>query len=101
MRRRDNGASSQDLEETMSQLVFDDDMARQLEAVCRTRDVLRRRQLVRDALDATPGERILDVGSRAGFCAIALLERVGAEGSVVGLSSSAQSDSVRLTPREG
>lgn len=74
----------------MSQLVFDEDMARQLEAVYRTRDVLRRRQLVRDALGAAPGERILDVGCGAGFYAVELLERVGAEGSVVGVDNSPQ-----------
>ena len=74
----------------MSQLVFDEDMARQLEAVYRTRDVLRRRQLVREALGAAPGERLLDVGCGAGFYAVELLERVGAEGSVVGVDNSPQ-----------
>jgi hypothetical protein len=39
----------------MSQLVFDDDLANQLETLYRTRDVLRRRQLVREALEAAPG----------------------------------------------
>jgi arsenite methyltransferase len=74
----------------MSQLVFDEDMARQPEAVYRTRDVLRRRQLVRDALAAAPGQRILDVGCGAGFYAVELLERVGAEGSVAGVDNSPQ-----------
>jgi arsenite methyltransferase len=83
-------ASSQGWEETMSQLVFDEDMARQLDAIYRTRDVLRRRQLVRDALDATPGERILDIGCGPGFYAVELLEQVGAEGSVVGVDNSPQ-----------
>jgi arsenite methyltransferase len=52
--------------------------------------VLRRRQLVRDALGTAPGERILDVGCGAGFYAVELLERVGAEGSVVGVDNSPQ-----------
>ena len=36
----------------MSQLVFDDDLANQLEALYRTGDVLRRRRLVGEALGA-------------------------------------------------
>ena len=35
----------------MSQIAFDSRIAEQLEAMYRRRDVLRRRQLVRDALD--------------------------------------------------
>ena len=46
----------------MSQLVFDEALANQLEALYRTRDVLRRRRLVGDALAVAPGERVLDVG---------------------------------------
>jgi len=38
-------------------------------------DVLRRRQLVRDALGVTPGERVLDVGCGPGFYVAELLER--------------------------
>jgi SAM-dependent methyltransferase len=53
-----------------------------------TRDVLRRRQLVHDALGAAPGERILDVGCGPGFYVAELLERVGSDGSVVGIDSS-------------
>jgi arsenite methyltransferase len=74
----------------MSQLVFDEEMARQLEGVYRTRDVLRRRRLVADALAVAPGERILDVGCGPGFYAVELLEQVGAEGSVVGVDTSPQ-----------
>ena len=46
----------------MSQLAYDEALAAQMETLYRTRDVLRRRRLVREALEATPGERILDVG---------------------------------------
>ena len=38
----------------MSQLVFDDRLAAQLETLYRTRDVLRRRRLVREALRPAP-----------------------------------------------
>jgi len=85
----------------MSQLVFDEDMARQLETVYRTRDVLRRRQLVRDALGAAPGERILDVGCGPGFYAVELLQQVGPEGSVVGIDRSPQMLAVAVRRCEG
>ena len=72
----------------MSQLEFDESTARQLEVLYRTRDVMRRQQLVSDAVGAAPGDRILDVGSGPGFYVAELLEQVGSEGSVVGLDSS-------------
>ena len=74
----------------MSQLVFDDDLANQLETLYRTRDVLRRRRLVREALGAAPGERVLDVGCGPGFYVAELLSQVGATGSVVGVDASPQ-----------
>ncbi len=74
----------------MSQLVFDDDAARQLETLYRTRDVRRRRALVGAALAVAPGERVLDVGCGPGFYVEELLEAVGPSGSVVGLDGSPQ-----------
>jgi SAM-dependent methyltransferase len=50
--------------------------------------VLRRRQLIRDALGAAPGERVMDVGCGPGFYVAELLEQVGSDGSVVGIDSS-------------
>jgi hypothetical protein len=61
----------------MSQLVFDEALAAQLETLYRTRDVLRRRRLVREALQAAPGNRVLDVGCGPGFYVAELLEQVG------------------------
>jgi arsenite methyltransferase len=72
----------------MSQLEFDEEGAKQLESVYLTRDIVRRRQLVKDALDVAPGERILDVGCGPGFYAAELLERVGTDGSLVGIDGS-------------
>ena len=72
----------------MSQLEFDESTTRQLEVLYGTRDVLRRRQLVRDALAVAPGERIMDVGCGPGFFVAELLEQVGADGSVVGIDNS-------------
>ena len=74
----------------MSQLVFDDRLAAQLEELYRTGDVLRRRRLVREALRAGPGERILDVGCGPGFYLAELLEQVGPTGSVTGVDASPQ-----------
>jgi ubiquinone/menaquinone biosynthesis C-methylase UbiE len=74
----------------MAQLEFDEEAGRQLETVYRIRDALRRRSLVRSALAAQPGERILDVGCGPGFYCAELLEEVGPGGSVVGLDGSPQ-----------
>lgn len=74
----------------MGQLLFDDSLGEQLEVLYRTRDVLRRRRLIREALGARPGERILDVGCGPGFYVAELLEDVGAEGFIVGVDRSPQ-----------
>ena len=74
----------------MGQLVFDDSLGEQLELLYRTRDVLRRRRLIHEALAAKAGERILDVGCGPGFYVDELLERVGPAGSVVGIDRSPQ-----------
>jgi SAM-dependent methyltransferase len=74
----------------VSQLAFDEQTGKQLEALYRIGDAVRRRRLVRAALAAAPGERILDVGCGPGFYCAELLEEVGGDGSIVGLDSSAQ-----------
>ncbi len=72
----------------MAQLAFDERMVEQLERLYATRDVMRRRRLVREALAPAPGERILDVGCGPGFYVSELLEDVGRDGSVVGVDAS-------------
>jgi len=57
--------------------------------VYRIDDAVRRRRIVRDALGAVTGERILDVGCGPGFYCLELLEDVGRSGSMVGVDSSA------------
>jgi arsenite methyltransferase len=74
----------------VTQLVFDEKLAEQMEVVYRSRDVLRRRRLVYEALGASRGERILDAGCGPGFYVSELLDQVGAEGSVVGVDASRQ-----------
>jgi len=74
----------------VSQLAFDEETGRQLEALYRIGDARRRRRLVRAALGAAPGERVLDLGCGPGFYCAELLEEVGADGSIFGLDSSPQ-----------
>jgi arsenite methyltransferase len=85
----------------MAQLVFDETLAEQMEVVYRSRDVLRRRRLVYEALGARPGERILDVGCGPGFYASELLDQVGRDGSVVGVDASPQMLAVAAHRCEG
>jgi ubiquinone/menaquinone biosynthesis C-methylase UbiE len=72
----------------VSQLAFDEETGKQLEAMYRIGDAVRRRRLVRAALAAAPGERILDVGCGPGFYCAELLDEVGADGRIVGLDGS-------------
>jgi ubiquinone/menaquinone biosynthesis C-methylase UbiE len=73
---------------TMSQLQFEGTMVEGLARLYATRDFLRRRALVHAALDAQVGDRVLDVGCGPGFYVAELLEKVGAEGSVVAVDRS-------------
>jgi arsenite methyltransferase len=52
--------------------------------------VRRRRALVHAALEARPGERILDAGCGPGFFVAELLDRIGPEGFVTGVDVSPQ-----------
>jgi ubiquinone/menaquinone biosynthesis C-methylase UbiE len=72
----------------MSQLVFDEDEARQVESVYRIREAQQRRRTVRETLRVRPGERVLDVGCGPGFYCAELAEEVGPAGSVVGVDGS-------------
>ena len=85
----------------MSQLEFDQRLVERLEWLYTTRDLLRRRELVRAALGARPGDRILDVGCGPGFYVTELLEAIGREGSVVGLDVSTDMLAVAAKRAEG
>jgi ubiquinone/menaquinone biosynthesis C-methylase UbiE len=74
----------------VSRLVFDEETGKQLEELYRIGDAVRRRRLVRAALAAAPGERVLDVGCGPGFYCAELVEEVGPAGSVVGVDASPQ-----------
>jgi arsenite methyltransferase len=85
----------------MTMLAFDEKIAAQLESLYRSRDVLRRRQIVRAALGAQPGWRILDIGCGPGFYVDELGEEVGPHGSVIGLDRSPQMLAVATGRCEG
>ena len=85
----------------MSQLEFDRRLVERLERLYTTRDVLRRRELVRAALGARSGDRILDVGCGPGFYVTELAEVVGREGSVTGLDASADMLAVAARRAQG
>ena len=72
----------------MSQIAFDQRTAEQLEAMYRRRDVLRRRELVRDALACASGDRVIDVGCGPGFYVAELRDVVGPSGRIVGIDTS-------------
>jgi ubiquinone/menaquinone biosynthesis C-methylase UbiE len=69
-------------------LEFDEATAKALERIYGTRDVLRRRQLVQEALAARPGEHLLDMGCGPGFYVAELVEQVGPDGRVAGVDPS-------------
>jgi SAM-dependent methyltransferase len=73
----------------MTQIVFDTSDARELDALYQTRDAVRRRRIVRQALGAAAEERVLDVGCGPGFYCEELAREVGPSGLVVGVDSSA------------
>src|SRR5436853_7391209 len=70
----------------MDRMVFDEKVAAQLDAFYRTRDVIRRRDLALAALDAQPGDFVVDVGCGPGFYVAALAEQAG---TVTGIDPSA------------
>ena len=73
----------------MAELEFTEEMSTAHERVYKIEDAVRRRRLVREALEAAPGDRILDVGCGPGFYCAELIEEVGADGSAVGIDPSA------------
>jgi len=85
----------------MGQLPFDEVTSQRLENLYRTRDALRRRWLVREAIAARPGEHILDVGCGPGFYLAELVDAVGQAGSLVGVDSSASMLSIAARRCQG
>lgn len=71
-----------------SQLEFDEEAARAIEAMYVIEDAVRRRRIVREALGASAAEKVLDAGCGPGFYCAELLDEVGPSGSVVGVDGS-------------
>jgi arsenite methyltransferase len=72
----------------MGQLQFDEGLADRMEVLYRSRDYVRRRQLVYAALGAAPGHDVLDVGCGPGFYTAELLDVVGDAGSLTAVDVS-------------
>ncbi len=85
----------------MPQLEFDENVARSLEALYSTADVLRRRAIVHAAVGAGSGDAILDVGCGPGFYVRELLDQTGPTGRVVGVDSSPQMLAIAAKRTEG
>jgi arsenite methyltransferase len=85
----------------MTRITFDEDMGKALEVVYATRDVMRRRRLVREALAPAPGERILDAGCGPGFYVAELADVVGEQGAILGLDESADMLALAAARNEG
>jgi arsenite methyltransferase len=85
----------------VSQLEFDRRLVERLGQMYATRDVLRRRELVRAALGARAGDRVLDVGCGPGFYVSELVEVVGREGLVAGVDVSADMLAVAAKRAQG
>jgi arsenite methyltransferase len=69
-------------------LQFDERMSRLVEAIYKTEDAARRRQIVIQALQPKPGERVLDIGTGPGFIAYEIADFVGSDGTVLGVDIS-------------
>lgn len=72
----------------MSNLQFDPEVSRQIEAVYTTPDVIEQRRVVRTALALRPGDRVLDVGVGPGLLAAEMAAEVGPDGRVCGIDIS-------------
>ncbi|MCW6005279.1 methyltransferase domain-containing protein [Micromonospora sp. CPCC 205371] len=69
-------------------LEYDDEAARQVEAVYLTTDVVQQRQEVLRLLALTPGEAVLDIGSGPGLLTTEMAQAVGPTGQVCGIDVS-------------
>jgi arsenite methyltransferase len=82
----------------VEQIVFDEEVAAQLDAFYRTRDVIRRRELALAALDAQPSDSVVDIGCGPGFYVAALAEQAA---SVTGIDPSASMLAIAGRKTEG
>lgn len=69
-------------------IVFDRETSQRMVAFYQTRDAIRRRRFVNDALQLVPGEHVIDIGTGPGFLAAEMAETVGRNGRVLGVDTS-------------
>ncbi len=69
-------------------LAFDDGVAKRFDWFYASGDIMRRRKAVLDALGASPGERVIDVGCGPGFYVAEIADAVGEAGRVTGVDRS-------------
>lgn len=69
-------------------VAFDDMVARTIERMYTSADVVQQRRAVLELLDPRVGENVLDVGSGPGFLACEIAQRVGPRGAVHGVDPS-------------
>jgi arsenite methyltransferase len=87
--RVETGSATADDEETTAPtLQFDEDAGRRLEAMYTHPDVVERRRRVRQALQLSPGERVLDIGCGPGFLTGEMAAATGPNGWACGLDIS-------------
>jgi len=67
---------------------FDEATSRRIEATYTTPDVVEQRRIVLAALDLSPGDDVLDIGSGPGFLVCEMGAAVGPNGSVTGIDPS-------------
>ena len=67
---------------------FDAKTSRAVEALYKTQDAARRRAAVIGALNPSPGERVLDIGTGPGFVAFEMAHLVAPGGSILGVDLS-------------
>ncbi len=73
----------------MTEMVaFDDTVARKIEVMYTTADVVQQRRTVLELLDPQTGEDVLDIGSGPGHLACEIAHRVGPRGAVHGVDPS-------------
>lgn len=69
-------------------VTFDDTVARTIETMYTTADVVEQRHVVLDLLNPQPDERVLDIGSGPGYLACEIAQRMGPRGAVHGIDPS-------------
>jgi arsenite methyltransferase len=82
-------------------VAFDDTVARTIETMYTTADVVQQRRAVLDLLDPQAGEDVLDIGSGPGHLACEIAQQVGPRGAVHGVDPSESMLAIAARRRAG